>query len=170
MPAVFVSVGSNVAPQQSLAQGLQMLRSYYGALQLSPVYRNRPVGFEGDDFFNLVLLMRAHASPQAVRATLLSIEDACGRNRLQPRFSSRTLDLDVLMYGDQVIDQADLQIPRSELLDSAFVLRPMADLAPNLIHPTEHLSMRELWRAFDQSAHPMQAVEVDLDPGQAPSV
>ncbi len=165
MPQVFVSVGSNVAPQQSLGQGLQMMRSYYGALQLSPVYRNRPVGFEGEDFFNLALSMITYSSPQAVRATLVSIEDACGRNRRQPRFSSRTLDLDVLLYGDEVIDDGELQVPREELLDAAFVLRPMADLAPELMHPTEQRSMRDLWAAFDQAAHPMQQAELALEPG-----
>lgn len=148
---VFVSAGSNVEPARHLRVALRELESCFGALALSHVYLTAAVGFEGDDFLNLVLSFTTDRPVEQVIAQLDRIEDAAGRRRDTGRFASRTLDLDLLMYADLVVDRPDLRLPRVDIMDYAFVLGPLAELAPDLVHPTERATMRELWSRFDKA-------------------
>ena len=126
MPRVYVGIGSNIEPGKNVRKGIRALQERFGALVISPVYESEPVGFTGDNFYNLV----------------------AGDNvRLLPR----TLDLDLLLYGDQVIETGDMQLPRTDILDYAFVLKPLADLAGDQLHPVAGRSYRDLWRSFDRS-------------------
>lgn len=145
MTTAYISVGSNVDPEANIRQGLSMLGETYGALRLSPVYRSTAVGFEGDDFLNLVAAFETDAPVETVAEALDEIENRCGRIRNGIRFGPRTLDLDLILFGDLVIDQPGLKLPRDEILSYAFVLRPLADLEPGGLHPIEGRDYASLW-------------------------
>lgn len=143
---VFVGVGSNVEPVRHVRAAVTALRERFGSLEVSPVYRSRPVGFEGEDFLNLVVGFESVESPEAIDALLGEIERANGRGRDAPRFAPRTLDLDLLLYGDAIIRRDGLCLPRREILEYAFVLRPLADIAGSRRHPLTGETFEALWR------------------------
>ena len=134
------------------------LRQRFGALEISGVYRNPAVGFAGDDFLNLVLRFRSAEPPAAIIVELERLHVLAGRVRGPDPFSSRTLDLDLLLYGDAVLPDPALRVPREDIRKYAFVLGPLAELAPELRHPLSGETMAELWADFDQMAHPLQRV------------
>lgn len=160
---VYVSAGSNVAPVENLRLACRELRRRFGPLSMSGVYRNPPVGFEGDDFLNLVLCFRTAEPPAAVVAELERLHLLAGRVRGLERFAPRTLDLDLLLYGDAIITEHAIRVPREDILKYGFVLGPLAELAPELRHPVTGQTMAELWAAFDQGRHPLERVG-DLAP------
>ncbi len=130
----------------------------FGALDGSGVYRNPPVGFSGADFLNLVLRFRTAESPVTIIAELERLHGLAGRVRGTERFAPRTLDLDLLLYGDAVLPEAGIRVPREDILKYGFVLRPLAELAPSLRHPVTGQTMSELWASFDLGAHPLERV------------
>ncbi|HVN46449.1 MAG TPA: 2-amino-4-hydroxy-6-hydroxymethyldihydropteridine diphosphokinase [Steroidobacteraceae bacterium] len=158
MPAVYVGAGSNVAPERNLASAVEALRREFPGARFSPWYRNRAVGFEGEDFINLVAGFDTALPLPAVIARLHAIEQQCGRARDAPRWAPRTMDLDVLLYGDLVCDEPGLKLPRPDLLRRAYMLGPLAALAPQVVHPTAGTTIGELWRRFDRAAHPLALV------------
>ncbi|MFZ1623681.1 MAG: 2-amino-4-hydroxy-6-hydroxymethyldihydropteridine diphosphokinase [Gammaproteobacteria bacterium] len=155
---VYVSAGSNVAPVENLCRACRELQKRFGTLEVSGVYRNQAVGFAGDDFLNLVLHFRTAESPAAIIAELERQHVLAGRVRGPDPFSSRTLDLDLLLYGDAVLPEPAIRVPREDIRKYAFVLGPLAELAPALRHPLSGETMAELWAAFDQPGHPLQRV------------
>jgi 2-amino-4-hydroxy-6-hydroxymethyldihydropteridine diphosphokinase len=159
VPAVYVAVGSNVEPERNLALATRELRREFPDVRFSPWYRNRAVGFEGADFINLVAGFTTALPIKDVLARLHAIEELCGRPRDAPRWEPRSMDLDVLLYGDLLCDEPRLKLPRPDLLKRAFMLGPLARLAPDLVHPTEKLTIGELWQRFDRTAHPLIEVE-----------
>jgi len=167
MTDVFVAAGSNVNPVGNLRAALTALRQVYPTLRLSPAYRNSAVGFEGADFINLVVGFSTDDPVVRVREQLQKIEGACGRPPGAPKWAPRTMDLDILLYGQTVSDTPGLILPRPDLVRRPYVLKPMAELAPEVMHPTLQRSMRELWAAFDSAAHPM--ARFDLESGDAMS-
>jgi 2-amino-4-hydroxy-6-hydroxymethyldihydropteridine diphosphokinase len=158
VPAVYVGAGSNVAPERNLARAVAELSREFPGARFSPWYRNRAVGFEGADFINLVAGFDTGLPVHAVLAKLHAIEALCGRARDAPRWAPRSMDLDVLLYGDLVCDQPGLKLPRPDLLKRAYMLGPLAALAPGVVHPTAHLSIGELWRRFDRGEHELVPV------------
>ncbi len=159
MPAVYVAVGSNVEPERNLALASRELRREFPDVEFSPWYRNRAVGFEGADFINFVAGFSTSLSLEALLARLHAIEALCGRPRDAPRWAPRTMDIDVLLYGDLICDTPAVKLPRPDLLKRAFMLGPLAALAPDLLHPTEKVTIGELWQRFDRAAHPLLEVE-----------
>jgi 2-amino-4-hydroxy-6-hydroxymethyldihydropteridine diphosphokinase len=157
---VFVAVGSNVDPRHNLRWGLQQLTQRFGRLRISPVYRNEPVGFDGDDFYNLVVAFDTDESPHAISAALDAMENACGRDRAGPRYGPRTLDLDLLLHGSRVMDERGLVLPRPDLLRHAFMLGPLAALAGDRRHPQTGQTFAAHWARFDQASHPLVEVEM----------
>ena len=153
MPRVFIAVGSNVEPERNVARALAELEREFGAVQVSPAYRNRAVGFEGADFLNLVAAITTELPFQELVARLRRIEALCGRPPDSPKWGPRTIDLDVLLFGDLV--SPDQKLPRPDLLIRSYMLRPLADIAPEVVHPTEHRTIGELWKRFDREAHPL---------------
>ncbi len=151
MATIYISLGSNIDREMNTRAGVASLREQFGELQLSSVYESEAVGFEGSSFYNMVIAASTEKSVQQVAAILREIEDANGRDRSGPKFSSRTLDLDLLLYDDLIIDEGGLQIPRDEILKRAFVLWPLAEIAPGLVHPQANKSYADLWEAFDKS-------------------
>jgi len=147
---VLLSLGSNVEPARHLHEAVQALRERFGPLLVSPAYRTPAVGFDGPDFLNNGVLLHSDLALDALEAWLHALEDRHGRDRGGPRFSDRTLDVDVVFYGDRVIGGPDRQrIPRPEL-KHAFVLKPLADIAPDFIDPLSGRSLAQLWRAHPQ--------------------
>ncbi|MGA9852812.1 MAG: 2-amino-4-hydroxy-6-hydroxymethyldihydropteridine diphosphokinase [Gammaproteobacteria bacterium] len=159
MTDIFVGIGSNVEPERRVREAVQGLRQRFGALRVSPVYRNPAVGFEGDDFLNLVASFESSEDVVAVRAALDQIESQCGRIRGGPRFAPRALDLDLLLYGD-LISESPVRLPRREILKYAYVLKPLVDLAPERSHPVTGRSFAGHWRKFDAAGQPLVAVKL----------
>jgi len=160
---VFISLGSNIERSANTRAGVRALRAHYGDLRLSSVYESEAVGFEGDSFFNMVIVLNTAEDVQQVATTLRHIEDEYGRDRSGPKFSSRTLDLDLLLYDDLVINEPGLQIPRDEILKRAFVLWPLAEVAPDLKHPVAKKSYAALWMVFDKSKEKLRPILFDFD-------
>jgi 2-amino-4-hydroxy-6-hydroxymethyldihydropteridine diphosphokinase len=160
MGRAYLSLGSNQEPAHHLARALAELRARFGRVDVSPVYRTPAVGFDGPDFLNCAAAIDSDLDPHALDAWLHALEDQHGRRRDVPRFSSRPLDIDVLLYDDLVLRGAgNFELPRPELLQQAFVLRPLAELAPALRHPVLGRSMAELWAAFGPAPAGMVAVD-----------
>jgi 2-amino-4-hydroxy-6-hydroxymethyldihydropteridine diphosphokinase len=158
----YVSAGSNIDPLPNLRLAIAELRRRFGRLRLSPVYRTPAVGFAGDDFLNLVLAFETSEPPADVVAELERLHRLAGRQRGPDAFASRTLDLDLLLYGDEVIPQPPIKVPREDIRKYAFVLGPLADLAPGLVHPVTGETIGSLWAAFDRQGQPLTRVDVDL--------
>ena len=146
MPEVLLSLGSNLEPQRHLAQALDALPALpqAGAAQASALYRCPAVGFDGPDFVNAALRMPWCGSLEALQAAVHEIEDAAERDRNAPRFASRTLDIDIVLYG-ALVSEAGSGIPRAELLREAFVLRPCAEIAPEWVHPQTGQTLAAHW-------------------------
>jgi 2-amino-4-hydroxy-6-hydroxymethyldihydropteridine diphosphokinase len=157
---VFVAAGSNVEPVANLRRALDSLAAHYPRLRCSRAYRNAAVGFEGEDFVNLVIGFETDDDLPTVIRHLHEAEAACGRERNAPKWAPRSMDLDVLLYGSTVIDEPALVLPRPDLVRRAYMLGPMAELAPGFEHPTNRSTMGALWAAFDRDAHPMQPVDL----------
>lgn len=156
MTGVYVAAGSNVAPERNLKLAVTALAREYPGSRFSPWYRNRAAGFEGDDFINLVVGFDTTLGPAALLERLHVIEAQCGRERDSPRWAPRSMDLDLLLYGELVCVGPPLTLPRPDLLKRAYMLGPLADLAPDLKHPTVGKTIGELWRDFDRGAHPLE--------------
>lgn len=155
MPRVFVAAGSNVEPERNLARAIEELRRHFPQVRFSPWYRNHAAGFSGDDFINLVAEFETSLPVDELVACLHRIEELCGRPRASPRWAPRSMDLDVLLYGELICDEPQLKLPRPDLLSRAYMLGPLADLAPGLVHPIASKTIGELWEQFDRAAHPL---------------
>jgi 2-amino-4-hydroxy-6-hydroxymethyldihydropteridine diphosphokinase len=157
---VYLSAGSNIEPEANLKLACEQLETEYGELTLSSVYSNSAVGFTGDDFLNMVIGFSTTDKPALIQNHLEQLHGMANRQRQSDPFSSRTLDLDILLYGNLL--QANLKVPRDDIEKYGFVLGPMAEVAPELRHPVQLKTMGELWDDFDQAAWPMQKVSIDL--------
>ncbi|MCP5424996.1 MAG: 2-amino-4-hydroxy-6-hydroxymethyldihydropteridine diphosphokinase [Gammaproteobacteria bacterium] len=162
MAKVYVSIGSNRDRERNICSCLRHLREVFGELQVSTVYRSASIGFQGADFLNLVVGFDTAWDVWTVATLMRRIETAHGRRRGQHRFTSRTLDLDVLLYDDLVLQDDALHVPRDDITRYAFVLCPLAELAGECRHPLLAVTFAELWRAFPVDERPpLQAVELD---------
>lgn len=160
MTEVVVGVGSNIEPRRHVCAALERLAERFGRLDVSPVYSCPAVGFSGADFVNLVVAFDTDEPIEAVQAGLRAIEAEGGRD-LAARDGSRTLDLDMLLFGDTVFDNGDIRVPRADILDYAFVLRPLAEMRPQAQHPIDGRSYRELWATFDRPDQPLTEITLD---------
>lgn len=150
MARIYISVGSNMDRDYHIRQGIIALQQHLGQLELSSVYESEAVGFSGDSFYNLVVGANTTLSITACKALFKQIEDLYGRDRTAERFSGRTLDLDLLTY-DAVICQQPVQLPRAEITENAFVLWPLAEIAPQQVHPVTQLTYAELWQNYTKA-------------------
>jgi len=158
MATIFISIGSNINAHENIRLGLVDLAEVFSDIVNSTYYESEAVGFEGDNFINLVTKAETNLDIPSVAEKLHAIEDRHGRDRSGPKFSSRTLDLDLLLYDDEVYEKGKLQIPRDEILTNAFVLWPLAELIPDKRHPVVHKSYRDLWSQFDKSSQSLWAI------------
>lgn len=162
MPRAWVSLGSNVDRERAIQAAVQRLRRGFGELILSPVYESAAVGFEGEPFYNLVVGFDTEQSVAVLCGELAALEIALGRVRGPEKFAPRTLDADLLLYGDWVIREGGCRLPREEILRYAFVLRPLAEVAGDQCHPVLGRPFRALWAEFPQAEQPLKPVALDL--------
>ena len=162
MVTVFLGLGSNMDAESNLRLAVSELRAHFGELILSPVYRNRALGFDGDDFLNMVVGLETDSSPQDLLDCFETIHALAGRVRGPDRYSSRPLDIDLLLYGDLVDSEPPLRLPRRDVLAHNFVLRPLAEIAPDFVRPGTQRTIAEHWRSFEAACHPLTPVDVIL--------
>ncbi|MBW7472337.1 2-amino-4-hydroxy-6-hydroxymethyldihydropteridine diphosphokinase [Marinobacter sp. M216] len=146
---VYISIGSNIDRERYVSAALDALGAWFGELDISPVYESEAVGFDGSPFLNLVVGVTTTLSVGELSRRFKQLEADNGRRRDVPKFSARTLDLDILTYGDQVGQIDGVELPRGEILKNAFVLRPLADIAPEVEHPVCGRKYRELWNDYN---------------------
>lgn len=158
MPQVFIGIGSNIEKEKNLRSGVAQLHAYYAPMVLSEVYESPAVGFEGEPFLNLVAAFDTDEALETIQAKLMEIERAHGRVRGQARFSARTLDLDLLLYGDLVKRDNGLRIPRTDIAEYAFVLKPLAEIAPHWRHPETGVTFTQMWREFNAAKQPLRRI------------
>lgn len=150
MSFITLSLGSNQQPHRHLSLALDALAEHFGELTLSPVYESEAVGFEGDNFLNMVVALNSDLPLCSIRDLLKAIEDQNGRDRTQKKFSGRTLDIDILTCDDLQGEFDDMVLPRPEITENAFVLKPLADICPTQIDPVSGESYSALWQAYDR--------------------
>jgi len=151
MAQVYVSIGSNQQREYYILSCLDALADSFGELQLSSVFESEAVGFTGDNFYNMVVGFGTTLGVADLSRALKAIEDANGRTRTGPKFSGRTLDIDILTYDQRTGDCEGVSLPRDEILKNAFVLWPLAQIAPQALHPVTGQSYAELWQGYDRS-------------------
>lgn len=162
MTEVYVAAGSNVDAERHLRLAAKEMRRIFPGIRFSSAYRNAAVGFEGEDFINFVAGFTTPLSVEEVIAELQRIEGLCGRTRDAPKWAPRSMDLDILLYGDRVCDLPGLVLPRPDLVKRPYMLGPTAEIAPHVVHPTLGSTIEQLWEQFDRAAHPMTPVDLDL--------
>ncbi len=159
MTPVLLGIGSNIEREANIGAALDALTRVHGELRLSSVYESEAIGFKGSPFLNLVAALETELALGTLARDLRELEYSMGRPRDASRFSPRTLDIDILTYGDFVGTREGVELPRPEITENAFVLRPLAELAPESLHPVLEQSYGELWAAYDVSTQPLRRVE-----------
>jgi 2-amino-4-hydroxy-6-hydroxymethyldihydropteridine diphosphokinase len=162
MPRVFVSIGSNIDKEKNVAIAVRALASYYRPLTISRVYESPPFGFRGENFYNLVVGFDTEERVTEVAARLTDIERTCGRVRSDKAFDSRTLDMDLLLYGDLTRHDKEVDVPRPEIGEHAFVLLPLAEIAPKLKHPETGQTFEAMWESFKDRMQELWPVPFDF--------
>jgi 2-amino-4-hydroxy-6-hydroxymethyldihydropteridine diphosphokinase len=151
MPTGYISIGSNIDKEKHIPASIKALTGLYGRLTLSSIYESEAMGFTGDAFYNLIAGFDSNLDVKKIVDQLRQIELDNGRNRDCKKFSARTLDLDLVLYGDLIINEGRIQIPRDEIEKYAFVLEPLAEIAGHLRHPVSQVRYAELWDNFDKT-------------------
>lgn len=160
MAKVFLGVGSNIDAPLHIKKALTALTSLFGALQVSPVYESESVGFSGNNFLNLVVAVDTQLSVGQLYESMRKIENAHGRDRTAPKFSGRTLDIDILLYDDFVGEVDGVTLPRDEIVKNAFVLKPLCDLVPEMVHPQSKKAIAQMWAEYDHQKQKLWQVEL----------
>ncbi|MDP5145229.1 2-amino-4-hydroxy-6-hydroxymethyldihydropteridine diphosphokinase [Shewanella sp. ULN5] len=163
MAKIYISLGTNIEPELHLQAGLLDLQQHFGHLSLSRVFESESVGFKGTNFLNMVACADTDMSIEDVVATFKMIEQANGRIRGEKKFSPRSLDIDLLLYNDEITRQP-VELPRGEILFNAFVLWPLAELAPDVLHPVVGLSYQTLWQQYDKQQQQLWPVPFTFSP------
>jgi 2-amino-4-hydroxy-6-hydroxymethyldihydropteridine diphosphokinase len=155
MTPIFLGLGSNIEREQRLVAGLDALAEFIRDLRCSPVFESRPVGIKSGNFYNLVVSGYTELSLHELDRRLKFIEADNGR--YAPERKGLPLDIDVLLYGGLVGSFDGLELPRAEILKNAFVLWPLALLAPEALHPVAGKPFAELWATaqIDQQLWPV---------------
>jgi 2-amino-4-hydroxy-6-hydroxymethyldihydropteridine diphosphokinase len=154
----YLGLGSNISPEKHIALAKQALMSNYQQVRFSRSFKSEAVGFDGDDFINLVAEIETNATLVELIEEIKMLEDQLGRVREGEKFSSRHIDIDILLYADNVCRQP-IVLPRPEIRESAYVLWPLAELAPNLVEPGGCQTYAQLWQAFDGASQAIVALD-----------
>ncbi|MDN3651966.1 2-amino-4-hydroxy-6-hydroxymethyldihydropteridine diphosphokinase [Thalassotalea ponticola] len=158
MAQVYISIGSNIERETQIVLAVQSLRDEFGAVDVSSVYECEPVGFSGENFYNLVAKVHTNKSPQYIGELLKTLEKQHGRVDFSKKFSPRKMDLDILLYDDLVMEQP-VQLPRDEIPLNAYVLQPLAELAPDEVHPTLGQTYQQIWQQYDKTKQQVQRID-----------
>jgi 2-amino-4-hydroxy-6-hydroxymethyldihydropteridine diphosphokinase len=156
---VTVGLGSSIDPVEQLKSCLDALLLSFQDLSLSSVFESESIGFDGDNFLNMVVGFETEIELSELFTLLKTIEDKSGRDRSQPRFSSRKLDIDLLTYGNLHGEFSGITLPRAEVTENAFVLWPLSQINGNAIHPQLGLNYKALWNAYDKSSQNLWPVD-----------
>ena len=159
MAIIYLSLGSNIEPHKNICAALDELQAAFGDLEISSVYESEAVGFKGQNFYNLVVGIETDMPVIEISMHLKQIEDSNGRDRSAPRFSARSLDIDILTVDDLVGLYNGIDLPRDEVLKNAFVLQPMAQIAQDKAHPVTGKSYSQHWREFDKTSQRLWPIE-----------
>ena len=159
---VFLSLGSNIDPEKNLKYACRELKKAFGNIQISSVYRNKPIGFEGNDFLNMVVKVKSTFNPNEMLDFIRGLEAATGRDIGIGAFDSRTLDIDMLLFGSLVHPEKPFKIPRNDIELYSFVLCPLAEIEPDGIHPITGKTFKDLWESFDQAEHPLSKASLEV--------
>ena len=172
MHRVFIGIGSNIDRHIHIPQVLCELQELLSRMEISPVFQTSAVGFEGEDFYNLVVAGNTELTPSEVFAYLRALEDKHGRVRKsENQFLSRTLDLDLLLYDNQQIDDGLISTPHDDIIRYAFVLKPLADIAGEMLHPALLTSFTDLWEEFDKQGVELLTVSLnDIKPSKSAGI
>ncbi len=162
MAQVFVSIGSNIDQEKYIHIGIAALHNRYKPIICSTVYESEAVGFVGENFYNLVVGFETTDAIEKVSTHLAKIEDDNGRDRNKPRFSARTLDLDLLLYDFQILETKSITLPRPEIVENAFVLLPLSEIAGEMRDPITNHTYSDLWNRFDQGKQKLWPIECDI--------
>jgi 2-amino-4-hydroxy-6-hydroxymethyldihydropteridine diphosphokinase len=162
MANIYISLGSNVEREYHVQQGLNALAVAFNLpfeqLELSSLFESEAIGFSGNAFLNMVIGIKTTHSVEQVAIKLRDIEFSYGRTREAKKFSPRTLDLDLLLYDNLIID-SPAQLPRSEIDKNAFVLWPLSEVAPQLMHPIIKQNYYTLWQNYDKNHQQLKIVD-----------
>jgi 2-amino-4-hydroxy-6-hydroxymethyldihydropteridine diphosphokinase len=151
MALIYLSIGSNIERHRNISAALDALADNFGELVISSVYESESVGFTGDSFYNLVVAINSDQGVGQISQVLKQIEDQNGRDRSAPRFGARSLDIDILTVDSLVGPVDGIDLPRDEVLKNAFVLQPMAEIAPDSVHPVTGERYIEHWLQYDKN-------------------
>ncbi len=162
MALAYLGLGSNLDAENNMRLALREIRERFVLLDVSPVYRSKALGFEGADFLNAAAIIETELSPKELCSELERIHELAGRRRRPNKFIARTLDIDLLLYDRIVAEEEGIRLPRSDVLQYSFVLKPLADIAPDYIHPVSGKTIRDHWREFDAASHPLTKVDISL--------
>lgn len=162
MALAYLGLGSNLDAENNMRLALREIRERFVLLDVSPVYRSKALGFEGADFLNAAAIIETELSPKELCSELERIHELAGRRRRPNKFIARTLDIDLLLYDRIVAEEEGIRLPRSDVLQYSFVLKPLADIAPDYIHPVSGKSIRDHWNEFDVASHPLTRVDLAL--------
>ena len=146
----YMGLGSNINAQENINKAKIVLTERFENARFSQTFESEAVGFDGDNFLNLVAEVEVKSSLKVLIKQLKEIEDALGRVREGAKFSSRHIDIDILLFGDLVCSQPII-LPREEIRHNAYVLWPLSQLAPERIEPGGELTYSQLWDDFDKS-------------------
>ncbi|CCQ09480.1 2-amino-4-hydroxy-6-hydroxymethyldihydropteridinepyrophosphokinase [Pseudoalteromonas luteoviolacea B = ATCC 29581] len=161
MAKIYISIGSNVDREKNFRNGVTALISHFPDFSHSSVYESEAVGFKGRPFYNSVFAAQTTLSLEEVCKLLKQIEREHGRKPEDKKFSPRTLDLDLLLY-DNVICETPAQLPRAEICTNAFVLQPLAEIAPAVLHPVTNQHFAQMWQHYDKSQQKLWKVELSI--------
>ena len=159
---IFVGIGSNIDREKNIKSCVSILKDVYGDMMISPVYETESMGFDGPNFYNLVSCFETDQSVYELKNTLNEIENDHGRHFNETKFSSRTLDIDILYYDDLVLSDDKIQIPRKEICEYDFVLKPLVDLVPDFIHPTRNISHKDMMNNIKIKTQIISTINIDL--------
>ncbi|WP_323125543.1 2-amino-4-hydroxy-6-hydroxymethyldihydropteridine diphosphokinase [Pseudidiomarina terrestris] len=162
---VFLGLGSNRRRYHHIAAGVRALHQEFASagkpLRVARVYESEAIGFAGNDFLNTVVQLQTELSIGDLSKACKAIERAHGHPSSAAKYSPRTLDIDVLLYNQEVCE-TPVQLPRAEILHNAFVLRPLAELAAELEHPVAGKSFTQLWQNY-RSEQRLHAVDFKFE-------
>lgn len=162
MPVAYLGLGSNLDAEKNIRLAVRELRDRFSVRKVSAVYRSKALGFEGADFLNAAAGIETELLPRDLCRQLELIHEISGRRRRPEKFVARTLDIDLLLYDRLVLNEPPLRLPRKDVLQYSFVLKPLAEIAPDYRHPVTGKSLREHWQEFDAASHPLTKVDMTL--------
>jgi 2-amino-4-hydroxy-6-hydroxymethyldihydropteridine diphosphokinase len=155
---IFIGMGSSINRMVNIRLGIGALEAEFGDIKASRLYESEAVGFNGRNFYNLVIKLHTDLNIENLILRLKRIEIKHGRPEKTVKFTPRTLDLDLLLYDQQIDPKVDL--PRAEILNNAFVLKPLSELAPKLKHPILEKTYQSLWKEYPQTKQKLWVIEM----------